>query len=566
MKLLYNTYPTAFETVGGGEIQLLKYKEYIERTADISVDLFNQWAPNIDFYDIVHHFALMPGTVQFFLSVKAAGKPLLVSPNLWITQETLSDYDYEKIRLGFDIADFIVCNSHAECDTLASSLKLPRSKFLTIYNGIDGSFGVTVSEEIFRKKYKIHEKFVLNVANIEPRKNQLKLIKALKKYPKLKLVIIGSIRDKDYFERCKEVAGSQLIYIGRLDHESDLLRSAYSACECFALPSTVETPGLAALEACASQAKIIITQEGSTKEYFEDNAVYVEHSNIEDIANGIQLAIEASANDSPKRHVLKYFTWPSVLSDLESVYRQINSIVQLKNNSKSFYEYDSTPGNNIFVWSKEEVEFEINNCQLSFTWNALTKVRVDIFINGKLIKEDVHVDEKPESFCLNVYSATLDENKVRLVVKNIDLNKQPSSSRILGLCFRNVSIFKYEKNNMLSELVKNEILIENGGFHAVEFDGFNYNVWTKHVVEFEVYSQNLSWIWNTVLSCEVDVFIDESLVYESLTLGTTPVEFDHQISNGSDSSVVRLVVNNIVTPINLLDPRKLGVNLRMKQE
>ena len=41
-----------------------------------------------------------------------------------------------------------------------------------------------------------------------------------------------------------------------MEHRDPLLALAYSACSVFALPSTLETPGLAALEAAAAGAPL----------------------------------------------------------------------------------------------------------------------------------------------------------------------------------------------------------------------------------------------------------------------------------------------------------------------
>ena len=67
MKILYATFPMAFHTPGGGEIQLLEYRsELIKR--GYTVDLFNPWEPNFSAYDIVHFFPAMVGQSHFVLS------------------------------------------------------------------------------------------------------------------------------------------------------------------------------------------------------------------------------------------------------------------------------------------------------------------------------------------------------------------------------------------------------------------------------------------------------------------------------------------------------------------
>ena len=87
MKILFNTYPAAFQTPGGGEVQLLQYEKYISKLG-LEVTLFDQWNPNLKSFDLVHFFSCMPGSENFLHYIKLLGIPLIVSPNLWITKKT----------------------------------------------------------------------------------------------------------------------------------------------------------------------------------------------------------------------------------------------------------------------------------------------------------------------------------------------------------------------------------------------------------------------------------------------------------------------------------------------
>jgi len=54
-KILFNTYPVAFHTKGGGEIQMLQYRDRSIKNG-YDIDLFNQWIPNL-FIDDINIFA-----------------------------------------------------------------------------------------------------------------------------------------------------------------------------------------------------------------------------------------------------------------------------------------------------------------------------------------------------------------------------------------------------------------------------------------------------------------------------------------------------------------------------
>ena len=323
MNVLFATYPMAFHTPGGGEVQLKAYQKYLPMHG-VNVDLFNQWDPEFKKYDLVHFFSCVGGSVHFCKFVKQLGLPLVVSSSLWITEDTKHLYPVPEIVNQLRLADAVIANSNLECDNLASVLDLPREKFFTVLNGVDEEFYARVNPELFRSHFNIRDQFVLNVGNIESRKNQLALIRAMKLIPNMQLVLIGHARDENYLNLCLEEGGNQVIYLGSLPHNSELLKSAYSACTVFCLPSTLETPGLAALEAYAVGAPIAITKIGSTTEYFSESAKYLNPLDINDIAHKIYEALsnpeKSSLRDCKK---IDNYTWTATVKDLISVYKLI---------------------------------------------------------------------------------------------------------------------------------------------------------------------------------------------------------------------------------------------------
>jgi glycosyltransferase involved in cell wall biosynthesis len=325
MRIVFNTYSMAFHTPGGGEMQLLKYKENLPKFG-VDVDFFNLWQPHFLDYDLVHFFSLMGGSTPFCHFVKTLKLPLIVTSSLWITEETKHLYPFEEIKHQLSFADRVITNSKVESKQMASVFNMPIEKFAHVYNGIDPIFKTSVAPALFREHFNIQYPFILNVGNVEPRKNQLNLIKAMKAFPDLKLVVIGHARVPDYLKACQEEGGEQFVYLGALPHDGELLRSAYAACEAFALPSTLETPGLAALEAAASGAKVVVTGVGAAREYFADMAFYVDHpDSVDEIVRQIKEALSADKAKSAllAKHVQSHFLWESVVAELVKVYNTI---------------------------------------------------------------------------------------------------------------------------------------------------------------------------------------------------------------------------------------------------
>ena len=416
MKILFNTYPVAFETPGGGEVQLLEYKKYIS-DSDIDIDFFNQWQSKIKQYDLVHFFSCMPGSEYFLHYVKNLGVPVFISPNLWVTEETKNNYPFGQIQSHLNMADRVVCNSESECNLLSKVFEVPMEKFICVYNGVEELFFESVDPKIFRDYYQILSPFILNVANIEPRKNQLNLVRAIKKFPGYKLVIMGGIRDQAYADKVISEGGSQLIIIERQEHGSEMQRSAYAACDLFALPSTLETPGLAALEAGACGAPILITQEGCTQEYFGHFAVYVDPNSLASIEGGIRSAFSKSSPEL--RDLIKErFTWKKVLQPLIQDYKNKlffgNSII-----SKGFFPSEKN-AEGPFIWSKYRAHLEIPQGVLSFQWRSPQRSKVNIYLNSELYQSDIEVGTHWENFSISAINNATDLQLIDFEVKPIE--------------------------------------------------------------------------------------------------------------------------------------------------
>jgi glycosyltransferase involved in cell wall biosynthesis len=312
----------AFNTPGGGEMQLLEYKSHLN---DIGVDvtLYDLWQPGLQKCDLVHFFSVIGGSVHYCDFVKnTLNLPLVVSASLWITEETKNLYPFDEIRNQLALADCVIGNSNIECENLSRIFDLPREKFKTIYNGVNEIFYTPIDGDLFRKKFHLDKPFILNVANIEPRKNQLNLAWAMQEFPEYDLVLAGHVREKIYAEKVFTKL-PQVKYVGPLDHGSELHRSAYAAAEHFCLPSTLETPGLSALEASACGNQVIITQEGATKEYFGNNAIYVDPFDVGSIAQGIRTAQQRKLNRSQK--IVQLLDWGSVAGALKQLYADLLS-------------------------------------------------------------------------------------------------------------------------------------------------------------------------------------------------------------------------------------------------
>ena len=251
MKVLFATYPMAFHTPGGGEIQLLAYQKHLPAYG-IDVSLFDPWNPRFLDHDVVHFFSCMGGSVHFCRFVKQLGLPLVVSSSLWITHETKHLYPIDEIRSQLDLADKVVANSDIECDTLSEVLDIPRGKFSTVYNGVEDVFFQTVDPELFRKHFGIEGRFILNVGNIEPRKNQLRLAEAMKSFPDIKLILIGYPRNPEYLQQIMAMGGGASDLLGAHSARLSFIAFCLQGMRIFCLAQYTGDSGLGSVRSCCT--------------------------------------------------------------------------------------------------------------------------------------------------------------------------------------------------------------------------------------------------------------------------------------------------------------------------
>ncbi|KVZ42821.1 glycosyltransferase family 4 protein [Burkholderia ubonensis] len=326
MNVCLNTYPWAFDTLGGGERQLLNYYSALMRGQhkwpNTRVSLFDMWNPRFAEMDLQHYFGCMPSGRDFLNYAKAIkGIPLVISPNFWPDPEGWAAAGVlDAIKTQLWLADLVIVNSYIEEEALVRLMKIDSSRISVVHNAVDDIFFDPVAPEIFRQKYDIQGPFILNVANIEPRKNQHAFLKALKKFPDLTLVVVGGVRERWYKDACEVEGGHQFRLVEPLESGSEMLRSAMAACEFFAMPSLVETPSIASLEAAAAGARLLTTELGSTKEYFKDFATYVDPFDVDSLVAGVEAVLASATNPDLRREVQNHYTWDKVVEALVTTY------------------------------------------------------------------------------------------------------------------------------------------------------------------------------------------------------------------------------------------------------
>lgn len=209
-------------------------------------------------------------------------------------------------------ADLLLPNTADESMMIREAFSITEERIIVTPNGVESHFE-HANPGLFLKEYGCKD-FVLFAGQAgAERKNVIKLLEISDKMI-VPVVIIGSFYDDSYGKKCLNMASEldNVILIETLDHDSELLASAYAASKVFVLPSQFETPGIAAMEAALTGSQVVITKNGGTKEYFGDHVNYIDPNSANSLLQGIQNALAQEQSDDLKVHILQNYTWNKV--------------------------------------------------------------------------------------------------------------------------------------------------------------------------------------------------------------------------------------------------------------
>ncbi|MDD5675088.1 MAG: glycosyltransferase [Chitinivibrionales bacterium] len=164
--------------------------------------------------------------------------------------------------------------------------------------------------------------FVLCVARLEVRKNQLMLLKALED-DDIPLVFAdgGFTYQQAYTDACRKFRRKgKTIFTGRLTEE--LLLSAYKAAAVHCLPSWYELPGLVTLEAARYGCKIVASSWGAIGDYMGDACSYCAPDDPASIRSAVFNAIGKPLDPSTLQ-TASSFTWAKSAAAVLDHYRAI---------------------------------------------------------------------------------------------------------------------------------------------------------------------------------------------------------------------------------------------------
>ena len=310
-KVLITSYQTAFLHRGGGELELVELLKSL-RKYGIQADIYGSESQPLIKYDVVLHYSVVDSSIEIAREVKSAGKKLVLMPSLWWTKEPDQNLK-NKVAEFFFLADKVVFKSKSEHKNVTDYVPLDSSKVSYIRWGVDSCFEEIVDSELFSKTYKLDD-YILNIGIIEERKNQLRVIHALRD-SKIPLVFIGDYRNRDYYEACVKVAPKHFKFLPHLQPKSDILRSAMRGCNAF-IEVSLEPAGFSAIEAGLMGVPMVLSSGPWTQEHFGELVHQVDPLSVSSIKQGLTAALNTPVSPLLQRNIHNYHLLPQTIEPL----------------------------------------------------------------------------------------------------------------------------------------------------------------------------------------------------------------------------------------------------------
>jgi glycosyltransferase involved in cell wall biosynthesis len=333
----------AMDAPGGGEVQMLALADAL-RLAGVAARLWRPWEDSFSGVDCLHLFGSLPEHLPLVEAARRHHLPVVLSPiawfelaNCWRESRPLAGRLAACARFMLRAAcprlpswrrrlyravDLLLPNSNAEAEQFTRYFQVPPERIHVVPNGADERFAAA-DPEPFAQMVGTRD-FVLYAGRIEPRKNQLGFLRAIRGTD-VPIVILGDVvpGQERYLAACRCAADRQVRFVPRLDHHNPLLASAYAACGCLALASWFETPGLAALEAGLSGTPLVLPRHGAAPEYFGPLAAYVRPNDLPGIRRAVLAALRRGRSPALAKLVRDNFSWNKAAARTREAYEKV---------------------------------------------------------------------------------------------------------------------------------------------------------------------------------------------------------------------------------------------------
>jgi len=339
--------------LGGHVVQLERTAQAL-RDSGIGVETSYSNIPEVTDVDLVHGFGLRAADIRYWHS---RGIPVALSTIYWdrayrttraerdLTARILAGRGVRAARFAraalrgrgalldasirfsvdetvdyaaFESADLLLPNASGEGKSLVADFGVT-TPIVPVPNGVDpvafSAPGLPFEER----------QLVLYVGRVEPHKNQLGLINALKGSG-IPLMIAGHEHPDHaaYVRACRQAGEGWVdFHLSPTSFGPDELADLYRRARVHVVPSWFETTGLVSLEAALSGCSIATTDRGHAGEYFDRYAWYLDPGVNDSILRAVRNAWDSPPSPELRERILDRYTWSHVAQATLAAYRTL---------------------------------------------------------------------------------------------------------------------------------------------------------------------------------------------------------------------------------------------------
>ncbi len=221
---------------------------------------------------------------------------------------------------------------------LISRFSIEASRTTQVYMGIDMDGIISSIHVNSSGRTASQNKIVFCAARIQPRKNQLAVVRAIPRilhvHPEVRFIFAGPIDDPAYLSLMRKFIednqlSEQVEITGEVPQES--LYELYHSATIFVFPTLYETQGQVLLEAMAFGLPVIASRIGPIEDMVnleKGSAILVDPNNIDEIADSVIRLLEDESlrqelSAKGKKLVSQGFSWEQIAKEMLKVYEKV---------------------------------------------------------------------------------------------------------------------------------------------------------------------------------------------------------------------------------------------------
>lgn len=289
-EILITTYQSAYLSKGGGEHENIRLQRLLNQEGLVA-DLYGPQSRPVSAYDTVIHFSLSEDSASFLHQIRSNVRQMVLWPNFWLVQPISEDRRLILQEL-VDLFEIIIFKSATERDHFMQFFDTSKIEIFLTTPGIPNEFFQARATRLFNEVHGI-EDYIIWPGIIEPQKNQLTAIQALKGYD-IPVVFSGSARDSEYLAACHAAAEDNILFLPEMPFLSDIHLSALMNSRLF-LELPLDFPGISAVEAASLGCRLVLTDCEWSREMFDEQIYLADPKDCISIRRTVDRAVNTNA-------------------------------------------------------------------------------------------------------------------------------------------------------------------------------------------------------------------------------------------------------------------------------